>query len=299
MTEAEINKRIRLMVMEERARLLSPEDLSNAQTDAINFLAQLLVASAPEYFEKKKSLQPKETNTHIFELPSDCLSLKKVWDYDDNAISITGTADNGSGAIRVTAATHGFEDEEVVAIHDVLGCTEANGTWQIDYVSVNTFDLVGSTFTNAWTSGGKVYLEDDSTYEYPMDRIPSKFQSAGSVTKYFLNEDDVVVDDPTFDNDLIVLYRYLPSTLAEIPPRMHFGIWAYATVNLIHVPAPQVQFDNGGQRIMIYDVNYNTLKKNLEFCQGLWERAQEMAMDFNPVLGSNNISDQKAVKRWI
>ena len=299
MTSSEIDKQIRVMIMEERARQLAPDDFLRARTDAINFLANLLVAACPDYFEKKKSLQAINTNANKFQLPSDCLGLKRVWDYDGNAISITGTANNGAGLIRVTAASHGFEDEEIVTIHDVLGCTEANGTWQIDYVDANTFDLVGSTYANAWTSGGKVYLEDEDTYKYKVERVPSNYQSGNDETSYYLQEDDIVVDDPGFENDLIVLYRYLPSALAEIPARMHFGIWAYGTIALIHVPAPQVQFDNGGQRIMIYDTNYNTLKKNLELCQGLWKNAQDMAMDFRPVLGSNNISDVKAVKRWL
>ena len=299
MTSGDITKQIKLMVMEERARKLAPEDFTDAQTEAINFLAHLLVASSPSYFQKKKSLQPKNTNIHAFQLPSDNLGLKKVWDYDADAISVTGTADNGSGEIRITAASHGFSDEDRVIVHDVEGTTEANGTWQIDYISANTFDLVGSTFTNAWTSGGKVFKECDDTYKYPLDRIPSKFADSTNETKFYLQEDDIIVDDPEFENDLIILYRYLPSTLEEVPARMHFGIWAYSVVKLIHVPAPQVQFDNGGQRIMIYDTNYNTLKKNLELCQGLWAKAQEMASDFNPVLGTNNISDVKAVKRWI
>jgi hypothetical protein len=158
---------------------------------------------------------------------------------------------------------------------------------------------VGSVYANAWVSGGKVFKECEDTYKYPIDRIPSKFQNASDETHFYLKEDDIVIDDPGFENDLIIDYRYLPTALAEIPARMHFGICAYATIALIHVPAPQVQFDNGGQRIMIYDTNYNTLKKNLEFCQGLWANAQEMAMDFRPVLGTNNISDQKTVKRWL
>jgi len=296
MTAEEITKQIRLMVMEERARFLSPLDYTQAQTEGINLLAHLLLASAPEYFEKKVSLQPKQTNINKFQLPSDCLNLKTVWDYDGDVGTITGAANNGSGLVRVTvAAGHGFSDAAIVTQHDVGGCTEANGTWQIDYIDANTYDLLGSTFANAWTSGGKVFVEKDDTYKYPIDRIPSKFQNASDETHYFLNEDDVVIDDPEFENDLIILYRYLPSTLTEIPSRMHFGLWAYGGVKLIHIPDPQVQPGGG----MAYHPDYNTLKKNMELCKTLWENAQRMAMDFNPVLGSNNISDRKAVKRWL
>ena len=281
--------------MEERARLLGPDDLKQARTDAINFLSNLLVAAAPEYFETKVSLQAKETNINRFELPSDCLNLKTVWDLDGNAGAVTAAADNGSGVIRLTIATHGFSDEDRVTVHGVLGTTEANGTWQIDYITANTFDLVGSVYANAWTSGGKVFKECSDTYKYPIDRIPSGFQNASDETHFFLNEDDIVLDDVEFENDLIINYRYLPSALASIPTRMQFGIWAYASLVLIHVPAPQIQQGGG----MSYHPDYNTLKKNLGLCKGLWDQAQAMAMNFKPVLGTNNISDRKTVKRWL
>lgn len=295
MNAIEINNKIRLMILEERARYLKPTDFTDAQTEAINLLANLLVAASPETFEKKVSLQPKETNINRFQLPSDCLGLKAVWDLDTDAGTVTGAADNGSGAIRLTVTAHGFADEDVVTVHDVAGCTEANGTWQIDYVSANTFDLVGSTFSNAYTSGGKVFLEEADTYKYPIARTPSRFQEGAAETKYFMNEDDIVIDDPDFENDIIVLYRYLPSTLSEIPARMHFGIWAYATILLIHVPAPQVQTGGG----MAYHPDYYTLQKNLELSKSMWETAQLMASSFRPVLVGNNISDRKEVKRWI
>jgi len=295
MTAAEITAQIRLMILEERDRQLGPKDYTQAQADAINFLAHLLLGASPEYFEKKVSLQPKNTNIHAFELPSDCLNLKRVWDYDSDAISITDADDNGSGAIRITAATHGFADEDVVTQHGVLGTTEANGTWQIDYVDADNYDLVGSTFTNAYTSGGKAFKEGPDTYAHPIDRRPSRHQFADSVTTYILNQDDIVVDSPAFENDLIILYRCLPTTLAEIPSRMHFGIWAYGVIQLIHLPVPQTNRD--GSRS--YHPDYNTLKKNLEHCKELWAAAQTMAMDFRPVLGSNNISDVPEVKRWL
>jgi hypothetical protein len=41
-----------------------------------------------------------------------------------------------------------------VQIYGVLGTVEANGTWTITFTGANTFTLNGSTFTNAWTSGG-------------------------------------------------------------------------------------------------------------------------------------------------
>lgn len=70
--------------------------------------------------------------------------------------AITGAANNGSGAIRITATGHGFETGNSIYISGVGGTVEANKTqaWIINRQSANTFDLIGSTFTNAYTSGG-------------------------------------------------------------------------------------------------------------------------------------------------
>ena len=69
--------------------------------------------------------------------------------------AITGAANNGSGLIRITATGHGFTASQRVNIAAVGGTVEANGAnWVITVIGANTFDLVGSTFTNAYTSGG-------------------------------------------------------------------------------------------------------------------------------------------------
>lgn len=67
---------------------------------------------------------------------------------------ITNCADNGSGLIRVTAGTHGYETGDKVGIESVTGTTEANGSWTITKVDASNFDLDGSTFNNAYISGG-------------------------------------------------------------------------------------------------------------------------------------------------
>ncbi len=68
--------------------------------------------------------------------------------------TITNCADNGSGLIRVTATGHGFQTGNTVTIAGVGGTTEANATWVITVITVNTFDLVASTFSNAYVNGG-------------------------------------------------------------------------------------------------------------------------------------------------
>jgi hypothetical protein len=69
--------------------------------------------------------------------------------------AITGAANNGSGLIRVTATAHTFATGNFITITGVGGTVEANAAnWRITVIDPNTFDLVGSTFTNVYTSGG-------------------------------------------------------------------------------------------------------------------------------------------------
>jgi hypothetical protein len=74
--------------------------------------------------------------------------------------TITGAANNGSGLVRITATSHGYITGDVVSILGVTGTTEANAFWPITVITANTFDLVGSTFTNAYVSGGSAYLQN-------------------------------------------------------------------------------------------------------------------------------------------
>lgn len=57
--------------------------------------------------------------------------------------------------IVVTIATHNLENGDQITITGVLGNTAANGTWAIDNVTSNTFELVGSTGDGAYASGGQ------------------------------------------------------------------------------------------------------------------------------------------------
>lgn len=72
--------------------------------------------------------------------------------------SITNAQNNGSGIIRLTSANHGFTNKSPIIVAGVAGTTEANGSWSISVVDGNTFDLVGSIFSHAYTSGGTVTL---------------------------------------------------------------------------------------------------------------------------------------------
>ena len=93
---------------------------------------------------------------------------------DPNAVTyrvISNAADNGSGLIRLTVnTTSGMITGQQVTIGDVVGTTEANGNWTITVISLTEIDLIGSTFTNAYVSGG--YVVNNPSLPYNFDEIP-------------------------------------------------------------------------------------------------------------------------------
>lgn len=72
--------------------------------------------------------------------------------------TITGAANNGSGEIRLTVsgASTNWNDGWAVAVSGVVGTTEANSGWPIVVADATHIDLKGSTFTNAYVSGGTI-----------------------------------------------------------------------------------------------------------------------------------------------
>lgn len=76
---------------------------------------------------------------------------------DNNGVfTVTGTAsDGGLIKVSVTGSTAGlFAAGGMICLSGVGGTTEANGCWVASNVAATSFDLVGSAFVNAWTSGG-------------------------------------------------------------------------------------------------------------------------------------------------
>lgn len=72
-------------------------------------------------------------------------------------MTVSGAVNNGSGAIRLTTpSTATLTSGQLVAISSIVGTTEANGTWGISVVDPTHIDLIGSTFANAYVSGGQI-----------------------------------------------------------------------------------------------------------------------------------------------
>src|SRR5579871_5143170 len=68
--------------------------------------------------------------------------------------SITGTSGAGVSPIIVTAPNHGLFNGASVTISGVQGNTNANGTFTINVVDANNFELLGTTGNGAYTGGG-------------------------------------------------------------------------------------------------------------------------------------------------
>jgi hypothetical protein len=93
---------------------------------------------------------------------------------DPNAVTyknVVNVSNNGSGLIRITVTvTSGMITNQRVIIKDVVGATAANGTWVITVIDKTHFDLQGSTFAGAYTSGG--YVINNPSLPYGFDEIP-------------------------------------------------------------------------------------------------------------------------------
>jgi len=98
-----------------------------------------------------------------------------------STVAISGAAKaNGSDLVRITSAVHGYSTNDTVTIAAVGGTTEANGDWTITVISTTTFDLVGSTFANTYTSGGTVF-ETETVKLFYVTR-PTAIAATASVT---------------------------------------------------------------------------------------------------------------------
>lgn len=84
-------------------------------------------------------------------------------------ITISGAANNGSGAIRLTLSglTAGtppsntdLNVENTVVVYGLIGTggltAAANGTWRFTIINSTHIDLIGSTFVGAYSSGGSI-----------------------------------------------------------------------------------------------------------------------------------------------
>jgi len=84
-------------------------------------------------------------------------AAKLIGSNGNAALTITGTANNGSGLVRLTVtSTATFATGQTKKVAGVVGTTEANGLWTITVVDATHIDLQGSAFANNYVSGGTI-----------------------------------------------------------------------------------------------------------------------------------------------
>jgi len=76
-----------------------------------------------------------------------------------NAQAITGATiktvdDDFKGRVRLTITAHGYGDGDLVGVRGVRGLKGANGDWYVSVVDANTVELLGSSGSGTYTSGG-------------------------------------------------------------------------------------------------------------------------------------------------
>lgn len=89
------------------------------------------------------------------------LTLEQLDAIAPGALTVTGAANNGAGLIRLTlnaisSAQFQIAGQNFIVVQGVTGTTEANGTWKVNIIDSTHIDLIGSTFTHAYVSGGKI-----------------------------------------------------------------------------------------------------------------------------------------------
>lgn len=103
-----------------------------------------------------------------------------------NLRNITGIVAGTNGKIRITYSnpviTSGqtpIRKDDVAIVTGVVGTTEANGEWLVDYVSDTVVELRGSTFTNAYVSGGKLGRQHSGIYVTPTGQLTASGNRIG------------------------------------------------------------------------------------------------------------------------
>lgn len=103
---------------------------------------------------------------YLFGISQSGITIEQLDAIAPTPLTITGAANNGSGAIRLTLANEtagtppyaGFTvlGQPTITVYNVTGTTEANGVWHFTVVDSTHIDLVGSTFTHAYAGGGQI-----------------------------------------------------------------------------------------------------------------------------------------------
>jgi hypothetical protein len=89
------------------------------------------------------------------------LTLEQLDAIAPTPLNVTGTGAGTAGRVRLTLnalsnADFNIVGQNFIRVYDVGGTVEANGTWAFNVIDATHIDLIGTTFANAWTSGGHI-----------------------------------------------------------------------------------------------------------------------------------------------
>ena len=276
MDQAQITKWTRRGIREFKPDRVSDTEIENMTLEGVLYFSLLLKSLDPSLFRTEKVIQASAAG-YIFDQPSDCLTIERLWDLKTTAFDISGAADNGSGLIRITTSDdHGFADADVVTIQDVGGCTEANGVWVIDYSSTThgttQFDLVGSAFANAYTSGGICYKRPQSPSL--IKRINVEEATHSGIDEWYPRGTKIIHDNGSFSNDIICLYIKSPSAITDIPAEYHIGLVAFNVTNLISIP-PRLRAGQPDDNVLEIQDKMASLRKHQAMQKETEEKMRE------------------------
>lgn len=108
---------------------------------------------------------------------------------EDTSQNVTGTGLGASSRVRITKATHGYSSGNFVAVRSILGTYEANGDWEIVVIDADNFDLVGSVYTRAYTSGGTVARIIEIVSPYTAAQLEDVQYAPDADLMYFVHPD--------------------------------------------------------------------------------------------------------------
>lgn len=152
---------------------------------------------------------------------------------------ITNVADNGSGAIRVTCVGHGLATGNGVDISGVVGTggldLVVNRGWpQITVIGANDFDLVGSAFVGAYTSGGVANGVVEVVTPYAAADLPALKYVQKADTVYFTHPSYPVqkLTRNSHTSWTMAAVNFLPPATAELGTNLATGGYDYGTLTL-------------------------------------------------------------------
>jgi hypothetical protein len=158
--------------------------------------------------------------------------------FTGNTLTINNCADNGSGLIRTTTtATNALVTGQIVGIINVVGTTEANNVWTVTAIDATNFDLQGSTFSNAYSSGGTAFvirnavvLQSATNRQYitvEPEVCAPKTSGPLSIVRVLTNY-AVTAKSTTADTTIDMSAEFIDTRLFLLPPK---GYWVNMSVN--------------------------------------------------------------------